>query len=416
MTAAETQKDNLSAILPQLRLKPSCVALLLVSVLLGCGGGHGTPPAPQHFLYGQSAQQSSIFSSSIYGFSEDDQTGALAVLPDSPFTVGPAYTFSNGFGLAADSQGRFLFISSLLDAICCYRGLSTVASIDPTTGNIVSSPVATVNGGPFATHPSGRFLYIAGTPSFARPECFGIQGLDLSTTNLASIPGSPFSFPPSFPASDCVEFVSIDPAGHYLYAGSGLVVPPPLSPQPTFTVYRIDSNTGILIPVIGNSFPGAQPVGRMVFQPSGKFMYAMDTRGTAATLDLYSVDPATGAVTFVNTQFNNWLQNPIMSSNGNFLYGCMPLSGQPCQPVVYRVDGNTGALTPISAFSLGAGTGDTLILDKSGQYAYALNASLGQSSSQIFVYSVDSSTGLMTQIPSLTIAVPTGIANLVAAR
>jgi len=410
-------RNNLRNMLLNPGLKPYWMALVAILVLAGCGGHNTTPPPmSQHFLYGQNAQQSSntFTFSSVYGFSEDDRTGALSALPGSPFTVGPAYTFSNGFGLATDSQGRFLFISSLLDAICCYRGLSTVTSLDSKIGTVSSSPITTVNGGTFTTDPSGKFLYIASTPSFTRPECFGIDGHDLSTPNLSLIPGSPFSSSPFLPL-DCVEFVSVSPGGHYLYAGGGLVVPAG-SPHPIFAVFSIDSNTGTLTLVSRDNSPGVQPVGPMLFQPSGKFMYALDTRAAGPVVDLYSVNPSTGSLTFLSTQVNNGLVNPIMTSSGNFLYGCMLFSGQPCQPVAYRVDSNTGALTPISGFSLGAGKGDTLILDKSGKYAYALNASFGQSSNQIFVYSVDSFTGLMTQIPSLTTTVPTGIANIVAGR
>jgi hypothetical protein len=406
------------------RLKAYCLALTATFVLAGCGGGGklrsqfdlqpGASQAPQHFFYGHNLQLSSDTFSSVYGFGQDEKTGALSPLPASPFTVGPVFTFI-GSGLASDPKGRFLFISSLLDALCCKRGLSTVASLDSTTGTASSSPVATVNGGAFATDPSGRFLYIASDPSMTRPECFGIDGRDLSTSNLASIPGSPSSSTPFLPL-DCVEFVSIDPAGRHLYAGGGVVTPPLVTPHPAFAIYNIDSNTGVLTTISANSFPGVQPVGTMLFQPSGRFMYALDIRTAGPVVDLYSVNPATGALTFVNTQLNNTLVNPIMSSSGNFLYGCTPLSGQPCQPVAYRVDNNTGALTQISGFNLGAGQGDTLILDKSGRYAYALDAPLGQSSTHIFVYSVDSSTGSLTQMPNLTTGVPTGITNLIAGR
>jgi hypothetical protein len=86
--------------------------------------------------------------------------------------------------------------------------------------------------------------------------------------------------------------------------------------------------------------------------------------------------------------------------------------------VAYRTDSNTGALTQISGFGLGLGDGSSLVIDKSEQFAYALNTAVssGNPSNQIFVYSVDSSTGLMTQLPNLTTTLSAGVTNIAAGR
>jgi hypothetical protein len=61
---------------------------------------------------------------------------------------------------------------------------------------------------------------------------------------------------------------------------------------------------------------------------------------------------------------------------------------------------------------LGAVDGTSLVIDKSGQFAYAL----GPGGSQIFVYSIDSSTGLMTQIPAITTSVAAALSSIAAGR
>lgn len=394
-----------------LRLKLYGVAVL-VCALIGCGGQlrpqsgtpsgtqPGTPPAPLHFLYSINCCQGPF---AVYGFGEDS-TGAVTPLQGSPFAINPSP--GNGFtasGLTADPQGRFLLVPQRDSSSCCHFVSSAGYSIDSKTGAVSATPTTGSGGGPIAFHPSGRFLYSASPSGFPMPLCFGIGGQDLSTNQ--PIPGSPFS------SGSCIQALSVDPAGRYLYViiNNSFIIPLPSS----FFIATIDTNTGILtFPFPPIPTTGKQPNGQILFHPSGKFGYGLGIPPESSTVDLYSVDATTGALTFLSTQINNQLLNPIMSPGGNFLYGCLT-STNPCA-VAYRVDNNTGALKPISGFNLGAGLGNTLVLDKSGKYAYALSASSTQSSSQILVYSVDSSTGVLTQIPSLTTTVPAGLVNIVA--
>jgi 6-phosphogluconolactonase (cycloisomerase 2 family) len=361
----------------------------------------GTPQAPQHFLYGRNG-------TSIFGFGED-KTGALSPLPGSPFAIDPTNPATGPF--TSDPQGRFFFIPDLLAVKCCIFE-ERVLSVDFTSGVVGSHPIQSLSDGRFAYHPSGKFLYIATRPTTTIVTFFsGIEGIDLSTSNLAQIPGSTFS------NGQNMDFISIDPAGHFLYT-SGELNPGTSTPTPAFETYVVDSNTGMLTLISTDTSPGVQPSGPILFHPAGKFGYALNTRSGNQVVDLYSVNASTGALTFLSTQVNSTLSNPIMSSNRNFLYGCVPLSNQPCLPVAYRTDSNTGALTQISGFSLGQGDGGSLVIDKSGQFAYALITAIssGNPSNQIFVYSIDSSTGLMTQLPNLTATLSAGITNIAAGR
>jgi 6-phosphogluconolactonase (cycloisomerase 2 family) len=312
----------------------------------------------------------------------------------------------------SDPQGRFLFIPNELVSICCPDFGESAFSVDSSTGKVNASAIALLNEGHFAFHTSGKFLYIAST--FAefifQFSYHGVAGVDLSTSSLASIPGSPFS------NGQYMGSVSVEPTGHYLYT-SGLLNPNSSTPTSAFETYSVDSTTGTLTLISTDTSPAVQPSGTIVFHPSGKFGYALNTRSGSQVVDLYSVNATTGALTFISTQVNGDLLNPRMHPSGNFLYGCVAgVPGQPCQPVGYRVDSNTGALTAIPGFSLDPVAGSSLDIDKSGQHAYALGGSFGQPSSQIFVYSIDSSTGLISQIPNLTATVPAEILSIAAAR
>ncbi len=337
---------------------------LVASALIGCGG-HSTP---QHFLYGRNG-------AAVYGFSED-RTGALTPLAGSPFTVTPTTTPFTASGLTSDPRGRFLFIPSDVASICCPVLAETVYSIDSNTGAVGASAITNVSEGSvifhqsgitnvgegsFAFHPSGKFLYIASFPTKINTFFFhGIAGVDLSTSNLAAIPGSPFS------DGQQIFVVSSDPAGHFLYA-QALLNPGTVNAIGAFEIYSVNATTGSLTLISTDTTNLNLAInGPILFHPSGKFAYALTRLQFSTNVDLYSVNPATGALTFLNTQAQGTILNSIMSSNGNFLYGCLgpvgPLS-PPCQPVAYRVDSNTGALTAIPRFSLGPGDGSSLVID-----------------------------------------------------
>jgi 6-phosphogluconolactonase (cycloisomerase 2 family) len=312
----------------------------------------------------------------------------------------------NDAGLLSDPQGRFLFIPGELSSIIAPNFFQTGYSINSSTGAVASSAAGDVVGLSPAFHPNGKFLYVAGPGILTNPSSFqGIVGVDLSTANFAPVPGSPFS------VGQEMGFLSIDPAGHFLYAT--VFLNPGLPPtNPAFETYSVDPTTGTLTLISTDNSPGVQPSGKIIFHPSGKFAYALNIRSGSPALDLYSVNATTGVLTFISTQANASF-SLLMHPSGNFLYGCMagPV-GQPCQPVGYRIDNNTGVLTAIPGFSLGAVDGTNLVIDKSGQFAYAL----GQGGSQIFVYSIDASTGLMTQMPALTTSVPVGLSSIAAGR
>lgn len=395
--------------LPKFRLKPCCVALA-ASVLIACGGGSSTPSTPppgppQHFLYahGGGGTSGNSFSATIYGFGED-ATGALTPLPSSPFTI----TLSGlpfGRSLATDLQGRFLFANYDLSSACCPAFGWSCYAIDSNMGTVSSSGTTVVDFGQLVFHPSGRFLYSPITRLLNGAFFYhGFAGVDLSTPNLAPIPGSPFS------DGQGMDSVSVEPTGHYLYT-SGKLDPTSPTPTPAFETYTIDSATGAATLLSTVSGSGVQPSGRILFHPSGRFGYALNTRSGSQVVDLYSLNAVTGALTFISTQTNGQLVNPLLHPSGNYLYGCFFAVGQPCSLVGYRVDSNTGTLTAISGFNPGGVDGSNLVIDKSGRFAYALS-----STHQIFVYSIDSSTGLMTQMPNLTVTVPPDVTSIAAGR
>lgn len=112
----------------------------------------------------------------IAGFSIDASTGALTLMPDSPFPAG-------NDPIALVTAGNFLYVSNALDGtISGYR-------INPTTGALTQlsgSPFA-IPGGALATDPSGSYLYTTG---FGGLQAFS---LNPQTGALTAI-GSPIAY------------------------------------------------------------------------------------------------------------------------------------------------------------------------------------------------------------------------------
>jgi DNA-binding beta-propeller fold protein YncE len=77
----------------------------------------------------------------ISAFNRDSSTGALTEIPGSPFYVGPG-ALGNGFGLAIDPSGKFLYSLAAMQEVYIY-------AIDQTTGglSLQSQPTeASLNG------------------------------------------------------------------------------------------------------------------------------------------------------------------------------------------------------------------------------------------------------------------------------
>ena len=83
----------------------------------------------------------------------------------------------------------------------------------------------------------------------------------------------------------------------------------------------------------------------MFIHPNGNFMYV----GNAETIDIYSINPSTGALTDLGTPFTMATSTEIsdMSPNGQVLIGVF--HGMPSDMVaIYLVNGTTGAISEIS--------------------------------------------------------------------
>lgn len=154
-------------------------------------GGSGT----SLFLYA-SLSQSSVHPGGIAAFAIDSSSGALTLVPGSPFQSGsdtPGY-------ISVDPSGRFLYSAGLQD------GSIYGFAIDSTTGALSLVPgspfTAAFPSGTIAVDPSGKFLYVTNEKN---STIYGFT-LDSATGSLSPLAGSPF---PAVPQADGLTMMNI---------------------------------------------------------------------------------------------------------------------------------------------------------------------------------------------------------------
>jgi 6-phosphogluconolactonase len=174
------------------------------------------------FLY---ASQGSHFLP-IYGFSIDQNTGALSQVIGSPFVLNVA-------GVRADFTGKYTVgLTGIVGDNHLY-----VFAIDPTTGTL-----APVTGSPFATsattpydlrvHPSSQFVYSFGQDINGNVAAIEGFQLDPTTGALTALTGSPFTGLPT------VAGCKWDQGGGEAFCANAIA--------PTFTVLDTNTSTGAL--------------------------------------------------------------------------------------------------------------------------------------------------------------------------
>lgn len=130
-------------------------------------------------------------------FKVDPATGALSVVPGSPFQAGGIV-----LGIAVDPAGRFVYVSSNTSGSA--NGL-WVFSVDQTSGSLtplLDAPFPGA-GGAIALDPTGRFLFAqSGTAN----HLLSVYSIDPVTGVPTAIAGSPF-------AAQTASPIAVDPGG-----------------------------------------------------------------------------------------------------------------------------------------------------------------------------------------------------------
>jgi len=194
--------------------------------------------------------------------------------------------------------------------------------------------------------------------------------------------------------------------------------PPPFGQTPSILGFSITDNNGALTPVPGSPFqiPGGglalavTPSGRFLYTPTGT--YSASTGTYTVSVAGYSIDANSGSLTPLpgspffteaNAPGINWLS---IHPSGKFLYA---MNTYYDEIFVYSIDQNTGILTlqPNSPIQAQQGYPAILTLDGTGQFAYVTYAARsGSFGNVISAYRIDPASGSFTLVPGSPFTIP----------
>jgi len=360
----------------------------------------------------------------ISGYSIDPITGALTQVSGSPFAY-PSTDGGRATSVAADPVGNFLYVTSNNDSnaaaytINATTGKLTLASSSPypVPGDAASIVVA----------PSGKFVYIAGGGGSETLSVFKINATTGALT--AGLPVTVGEDPLS---------LTLDPEGNVLYvtnsnevwtytlnAGSG--VPTLLTKNRTrqsptavalgggtaavaytpkfayaansgsnnVSAYTINSSNGKITALSGSPFGAGTTPNSVTVDPFGKFAYVANTGST--NISEYTIN-SNGTLSAVSGSPLSTVAAPLLVAvdpSGRFAF----VGEDNATISAYAIDASTGALSLVTGSALTTTQLPTgAAVDPTGQFLYVTSASFDGNSGYVCVYTIDLSTGVLTQI------------------
>jgi 6-phosphogluconolactonase (cycloisomerase 2 family) len=210
--------------------------LFLLTSCPSSGGGDGGfgAAAPSNvvvspngsFLYVSNQGSNNVSAYTIGG------TGALTPVTGSPFASGTAPS-----SVAVSPNGSFLYVSN--------QGSNNVSAYTITGGTGVLTPLASLNGNPFAAgtspsgvavSPNGDFLYVSNQGS----NNVSAYTITVGTGVLTAVAGSPFA------AGTSPSGVTVSPNDAFLYVSN--------QGSNNVSAYTVAAGTGVLAPIAGSPF------------------------------------------------------------------------------------------------------------------------------------------------------------------
>ena len=256
------------------------------------------------------------------------------------------------------------------------NGLS-VYRANPSTG--VLSFLSNVNAGntPYAVavSPNGLYAYVTNQ-----------MGGTVSSYSIDNVTGAVSLIPLSSPGSNNASGIAMDRLGRFIWVAN--------YGYSTLSTFSIGAN-GVLAPVgspmatTSSAYPYA-----ITAHPTMDFVYVAHQSNYNYAVTVYSVNPATGALTLLQT-LTNAITSPsgiVIDPSGRFAYAISQNGGISA----FAINASTGLLTTIGSVGTGGAT-FAIAVNPNGQYLYVTN---GSSSSNVVVFAINQITGALTAVGS----------------
>jgi 6-phosphogluconolactonase (cycloisomerase 2 family) len=328
---------------------------------------------------------SGLGSGSISGYTVDVAGGTLTPLTGSPFTA----------GVNTPQQVLLHPSGDLLYYVDASSGILT-AFVDSVAGGVTSSnraPSTAGTGGVNAgvIDPLGRFIYVI-------EDTGTIYGYSIAQTQTQSTNGVLTAIPGLTAYTDVTlnipTWVMTDRAGKYLYVVN--------SGGNSISEYSITQSTGALTLLSTTPVPTG----------SAPFFAATDTKGHIyvantgdGTVSVFSIDGNTGLLTQVGTNFTvtgaGTVFNVLTDPTGKYLYILDSPGLTAGQVFAFNLDQTTGAITTAIGTPPATGIGSIgMAIDPTG----ALFAVDNNADNTISLFKVSTSTGALTVASPATVA------------
>jgi 6-phosphogluconolactonase (cycloisomerase 2 family) len=397
----------------------------------------GTASSAAVARYAYALEYSASTPGLVVGYSVNPATGALRALETVQLP-------SDNFGIVVHPSDKFLYIpdgaqilaysiaaNGLLQPISgspfsqpggsamkftpngkfVYTNNGAEYSVNLTTGALTHIGNATVGNVPFdvTLTPAGNFLYI---PNY-NDNTISAFTVNQTSGALTSIAGSPFANGDIGPAAAVVS-----PNGKFLFVANTST-----GNAGSSSVFIINATTGALSPITGSPFAGSGPGNGLAISPTGDFLYVASTG-----INAYSINQTTGALTAISGSpytIPAAANGVTVDPTGGFLYASIfgnLITAQTAPDVItYSINKSTGALTQIKSQGVDGNQGESLAISTGAKavayapkFAYATN----QGTDNISEYAIDSATGALTAVggspisdsngPQLITATPSG--------
>jgi 6-phosphogluconolactonase (cycloisomerase 2 family) len=274
-------------------------------------------------------------------------------------------------------SGKFLYSLN--------RGTANVGiyTVNVTTGALTAAGTATADTDPFymVFSPDGTFAYLT-CDTASMLFAFSVN---TTTGALTQVAGSPYAM-----GGGRVRGLAITPDNKYLY----------VTDRDANNIQAFVIVAGVLSPVAGSPFAAGTAVGTAVSDSQSKYLYVGNRDDNA--VGAYSINGATGALTAINTYPSGGTQTSVwtLDPSGKHLYGGDNVSND---VLAFTVNAN-GTLTAVAGMPFTTNTepgGGGL--HPNGKFAYVVNqeSETVLTPGAITIYSVDSTTGVLTQISSM---------------
>lgn len=273
-------------------------------------------------------------------------------------------------------------------------------SVDSCTGQLTATTPASVSTGyaspqnyaeQMVVDPLGRFAYVANLVSNAS---------DLSTISMYTINSTTGILTPTAPATVPTGWfpqeIAIDPLGRFVYTAN--------TDDSSVSMFTINQSTGVLTPTtpasVSTMIPGellSQP-GFLTVDPTGRFLYVTASLSDGGAVLIFSIDQTTGLLTPTSPAMVHTGGIPfqvVVAPSGKFAYVVNNLSGGEMTSGVfqYTVNSTTGVLTQNTPAAVAAGNAPTAIaVDPTSRFAYVVN----RFDNTVSMFTIDANTGNLT--------------------